>query len=91
MEGSITLAPYGPPRGDPSLFRHIRLYSASVMPREKKPEKGLGIGTPKRDTREETVENDTRSPPAAGTLDARAAYEARVDEAVSRLAARRDG
>ena len=84
-------APYGPPRVDPSLLRHISLFSASVMLGEKTPEKGSGIGTPKRDAREETVEIDMSSPLAAATFDATAAYAARVDEEASRSAARRDG
>ena len=62
MEGPMESAPYGPPRVDPSLLllilRHIPLFSATVMLGEKTPEKGLGIVTPKRDTREETVEID---------------------------------
>ena len=72
-------------------MRHIPLFSASVMLGEKTPEKGSGIGTPKRDTREETVEIDMSSPPAAATFDARAAYAARVGEEASRSAAPRDG
>ena len=91
MEGPIESAPYGPPRVDPSLLRHIPLFSASVMLGEKTPEKGSGIGTPKRDAREETVEIDMTSLPAAATFDARAAYAARVDEKASRSAARGDG
>ena len=91
MEGPMESAPYGPPRVDPSLLRHIPLFSASVMLGEKTPEKGSGIGTPKRDAREETVEIAMSSPPAAATFDARAAYAARVDEEASRSAARRDG
>ena len=67
-------APYGPPRVDPSLLRHIPLFSASVMLGEKTPEKCLGIGTPKLDTREVTVKIDMSSPPAAETFDARAVY-----------------
>ena len=51
MEGPMESAPYGPPRVDPSLLRDIPLFSASVMLGEKTPEKGLAIGTPKRDTR----------------------------------------
>ena len=31
MEGSMESASYGPPRVDPSLLRHIPLFSASVM------------------------------------------------------------
>ena len=84
-------APYGPPRVDPSPLRHIPLFSASPMLGEKTPEKGSGIGTPKRDAREETVEIDMSSPPAAATFLARAAYAASVDEEASRSAARQDG
>ena len=81
-------APYGHPRADPSLLRHIPLFSAIVMLGERTPEKASGIGTPKRDAREETVEIDMSSPPAAATFDARAAYAARVDEEASRSAVR---
>ena len=91
MDGPMESAPYGPPRVDPSLLRHIQLFSASVMLGEKTPEKGSGIGTPKRDAPEETVEIDMSSPPAAARFDARAAYAARVEEEASRSAARRDG
>ena len=35
MEGPMESAPYGPPRVDPSLLRHIPLFSASVMLGEK--------------------------------------------------------
>ena len=91
MEGPMESAPYGLPRVDPSLLRHIPLFLASVMLGEKTPEKGSGIGTPKRDAREETVEMDMSSPPAAATFDARAAYAAHVDEEASRSVARRDG
>ena len=80
MAGPMESAPCGPPRVDPSLLRHIPLFSASVMLGEKTREKGSGIGTPKRDTCEGTVEIDMSSPPAAGTFDARAAYERRVAE-----------
>ena len=76
MEGPMKSAPYGPPRVDPSLLRHIPLFSASVMVREKTPEKGSGIGTRKRDNREEIIEIDMSSPSAAATFDARAAYAA---------------
>ena len=41
MEGPMESAPYGPPRVDPSLLRHIPLFSASVMLGENTPEKGL--------------------------------------------------
>ena len=76
----MELAPYGPPRADPSWLRHIPLFSASVMLRKKKPEKGSGIGTPKRDAREGTVETDMSSPLAAETFDFCTAYERRVGE-----------
>ena len=85
MEGSMESAPYGAPRIEPSLLRHIPLFSASIMMGEKMPEKGSGIGRPKRDTREETVRIDMSSPPAAGTFDARAAYERRVAEMHSEI------
>ena len=85
LEGPMESAPYGPPRVDPSLLRHIPLFSASIMLGEKTPEKGSGIGTPKRDTPEGTVEIDMSSPPAAGTFDARAAYERRVAEMDSEI------
>ena len=49
-ESPMESAPYGPPWVDPSLLRHIPLFSASVMLGEKTPEKGSGIGTPKHDT-----------------------------------------
>ena len=88
MKGPMESAPYGPPQVDPSLLRHIPLFSASVMLGEKTPEKGSGIGTPKRDAREETVKIDMSSPPAAATFDGRVAYAARVDEEASRSAAR---
>ena len=91
MEGPMESAPCWPPRGETSLLRHIPLFLASVMLGEKTPEKGSGIGTPKRDAREETVEIDMGSPPAAAAFDARAAYAACVDEETSRSAARRDG
>ena len=58
MEGPMESVPYGPPRVDPSFLRHIPLFSASVTLGEKTSEKGSGIGTPKRDTREGTVEID---------------------------------
>ena len=74
----------------PSLFRHIPLFSASVMLGEKTLEKGLGIGTPNRDTREVTVEIDISSSPDAATFDARAAYAARVDKEALRSAAHGD-
>ena len=85
MEGPMESAPYGLPRVDPSLLRHIPLFLASVMLGEKMPEKGLGIGTPKRDTREATVEMDMSSLPAAGTFDTRATYECRVVEMDSEI------
>ena len=78
-------APYGPPRVDPSLLRHIPLFSASVMFGEKTLVKGSGIGTPKRDTWERTVEINMNSPPASGTFDACAAYEPRVAELDSEI------
>ena len=61
MEGPMESAPYGPPQVDPSLLRHIPLFSASAMLGEQTPEKGSGTGTPKRDTREGTVEIDMSS------------------------------
>ena len=91
MEGRMESAPYGPPQVDPSLLRHISLFSASVMLGEKTPEKGLEIGTPKRDSSEETVEIDMSSSPAAATFGARAAHAAGVDERAWRSAARPDG
>ena len=91
MEGSMESVPYGPQRVDPSLMRHIPPFSASVMLGEKKPEKGSGIGTPKGDTCEKTVEIDMSSPPAVVTLDARAAHSARVNEEASSSPAPRDG
>ena len=48
MEGPMESAPYGPPRVDPSLLRHIPLFAVSVMLGEKSPEKCSGICTPKR-------------------------------------------
>ena len=54
-------------RGDLSLLRVIPLFSASVMLEEKTLEKGSGIGRPKCDTREETLEMDMSSPLAAPT------------------------
>ena len=51
MEGPMESAPNGPPQVDPSLLRHIPLFSASVILGEKTLEKGSGIGTPTRDTR----------------------------------------
>ena len=89
MEGPMESAPYGPPRVIPSLLRRIPLFSCSVMLGQKTPEKGSGIGTPKRDTREETIEIEMSSPPAAATFHARAPYAACVDEEL-RSAARRD-
>ena len=85
MEGPMESAPYGPPRVDPSFFRHIPLFSASVMFGEKTPEKGSRIGTPKRDSREGTVEMDMCGQPTAGTFDARAAFERRVAEMDSKI------
>ena len=40
MKGPMESAPYGPPRVESSLLRHIPLFSASVMLGEKTPEKG---------------------------------------------------
>ena len=77
MEGPMESAPYSLPRIDPSLVSHIPLFSASVMLGEETPEKGSGIGTPKRDTREGTVEIDMSSPPATGSFNSRVAYERR--------------
>ena len=91
MEGPMESAPYGLPRVDPSLLTHIAPFSASVMLGEKTPENGSEIGTPKHDAREDTVQIDMSSPPAAAKFDARAAYAARVEEEASRSAARRDG
>ena len=91
MQVPMDSAPYGTPRVDPSLLRHIALFLASVMMGEKTLEKGLGIGTPNQDAREETVEIDMSSPPVAATFHARAAYAARLDEEASRSAAHRDG
>ena len=85
MEGPMESAPYGLPRVDPTLLRHIPILSASVMLGEKTPEKGSVIGTPKRDTHEGTVEIDMSSPPAAGMFGARAAYEHRVAEMDSEM------
>ena len=59
--------------------------------RRRRQKKGSGIGTPKWDAREETVDVDLSFPPVAATFDAKAAYPARVDEEASRSAARRDG
>ena len=80
MEGPMESAPYGPPRVDTYMLRPIPRFSASVMLGEKTPQKGSGIGTPKHDTREGTVEIVMSSPPAARTFDARAPYEHRVAE-----------
>ena len=88
MEGPMESAPYGPPRVDPSLLRHIPLFLARIMLGEKTREKGSGMLP---DACEENIEIDMSSPPAAATFDARAAYAARVDEEASRSAARRDG
>ena len=46
MEGLMESAPYGPPRVEPSLLRHIRPFSPSVMLGEKTPEKGTGASYP---------------------------------------------
>ena len=85
IQGPMESAPYVPPQVDPSLLSHIRRVSASVMLGEKTPQKDSGIGTPKRDTREGTVEIDMSSTPAAGTFDARAVYERRVAEMDSEI------
>ena len=84
-------APFGPPRVDLSLLRHIPLFSGSVRLGEKTPVKGSGTGRPKQRTCEETVEIDMSSPPAAATFNARSAYAARVDAEALRSAARQDG
>ena len=47
INGPMKSAPYGPQLVDPSLFRHIPLFSASVLVGEKTPENVLGIGMPK--------------------------------------------
>ena len=78
MEGPTEMAFYGLPWVDPSLLRHITLFSASVILADKTPETGSRIGTAKGHTREEMVEIDISSPPAAWTFDARAAYQRRV-------------
>ena len=85
MEGPMESAPYGPSRVDPSLLRHIPLFSASVMLGEKTPEKSSGTCTPEPDTPEGTVEIDMSSPPAAGRFNARAAYVRRVAEMDSNI------
>ena len=54
-------------------------------------EKGSGIGTPKRDARQQIAEMNRSSPPAAAMFVARAAFAARVDEEALRSAARRYG
>ena len=91
MEGPMEPAPYGPPRLDPSLLRHIPVISASVMLGEKTPEKGSGTGMPRRDNREGTVEIDMSGSPAAGTFDACSAYERRVAEMDSEIRAGSSG
>ena len=80
MEDPMESAPYWPRRVDPSLLRHIPVFSASVMLGEGAPERGSWMGRFKRDAREETVEIDMSSPPAAATFETRAAYVAHVDE-----------
>ena len=80
MEGPDEMAPYGLPWVDPSLLRHITLFSASIILADKTPETGSRIGTAKRRIREEMVEMDISSAPAHGTLDAHAACEHRVAE-----------
>ena len=87
----MELAPYGPRRVDPSLLRHILLFSASVMLGKTTLEKGSAIGTPNRDTRNETTEIDMSRPPAPATFHVRAAYAAPLDEEALRSAARQDG
>ena len=47
---------------------------------EQTAETGSGIGLPQHDTREETLQSDRSSPPAAATFDAGAVYAAAVDE-----------
>ena len=46
MEGPMELAPYGPPRVERWLLRHIPPFLASVMLGEKTPEKGSGLVRP---------------------------------------------
>ena len=91
MKVPMRSGPYGPPRVDRSLLRHIPPFSACVMVGEKTPEKGSGMGTLKRDTRADMVQIDISSTSAAATFNARAAFAARVKEEVLRSAARRDG
>ena len=91
MEAPTESAPYSPLRVDPSLLRHIPRFSASVMFGDKTPEKGLRIGTPQRYVREGTLEVDMSSPPAAGTFNARAAYERRVAVMHSEIHGRSSG
>ena len=85
MEGPMESVRYGPPRVDPPFLRHIPPFTASVMLGERTPEKGSGIDTPKRDSREDTVKIDMSGPPAAGTFDACAAYERQVAEMDSEI------
>ena len=91
MDGPMESAPYDPPQVDPSLLRHIPLFSASVMLGGTTPEKGSRIGTHKCDTGEDIVEIDMSSPRAAVTLDAKPADASHVDEEALWSAARRDG
>ena len=46
MDGPMESALYGAPRVDPSLLRHIPMFSASVMLGEKTPEKAGGLVRP---------------------------------------------
>ena len=52
--------------------------------------KARATGTPKRGTREETIDIDMSSPPAAATFDIGATYAPGVYEEALRLAARRE-
>ena len=90
LEGLMQWAPYGLPLVDP-LLRHIPLFSATVMFGEKTPEKALRIGTPERETWEETAESNMISRLSAATSDATAAYAAPVNEEALMSAARRYG
>ena len=90
MEGPMQWAPYGLPLVVP-LLRHIPPFSATVMLGEKTQEKGSRIGTPKRDTREESAESDMISRLSPATFNATAAYAAPVDEEALMSAACRDG
>ena len=46
MEGPMESAPYRPPWVDPSLLKHIPLFTASVMLGQKMPEKARGLVRP---------------------------------------------